>query len=223
VDGSHNGYSDYTDGVSYVLSPETKGNFWIKTMTKTAVSSGGDDGHPYMYSGSTSGYAISGSGGSATGINVSGFGFDEGPNLTLRRDSTYHLWAPTGLSGVDYYNSGHYLQIATDPSGGWGNDTDARIFTTGVVSTTGYLGFTVPYTAPDTLYYVCRNHAYMGGRINIVDSPTAPKTGSVPGESVLIKSTGDALEQTMFYYSPDKSGMGGVVFMQSGCEDTASF
>lgn len=215
VEGTSNSYLDYEQGVSYPVSPE-RGHFLIKAIEKTAVAGGNDDGHPYMYAGHATGYAISGSGDgtTATGINISGFGYDEGANLTLRRDSTYSFWQ------TDASNDDYYMQISTDPSGGWGNDTDSRIFKTGVTNVTGFLEFTVPYTAPDTLYYVDRDNAYMGGRISIVDAPASTYTGSKPGESIVINST-NALEQTMFYYSPDLSGMGGVVFMQSGCDDTA--
>jgi len=39
----------------------------------------------------------------------------------------------------------------------------------------GTITFTVPYNAPNTLYYVCQNHSSMNGVINIVDlGPTGP-------------------------------------------------
>ena len=153
----------------------------MKVITKTASTGPGDDAHPYMYSGHTSGFAVSGSGGSATGINVSGFGYDEGATLTLRRESTYYF------RQYDSSNSGYGLQISTDPSGK-GHQT----YTSGVVSATGHpsgwLKFTVPHGAPDTLYYTSSTYDYVGGPISIVDAPAAPKTGSVPGESIILNN-----------------------------------
>ena len=207
VDGSHNGYSDYTNGVSYVLSPEV-GQFDVKVMTKTTHAGGGDDGHPYMHSGSPNGFALSGITGSSTGINVSGYGYDEGAEITLRRDSSY-VFYQTGST-----NDGHPLKIATDPSGA--GDTSS-LYTSGVVTTSNTLSFEVPHHAPDTLYYVCDNHAYMGGKINIVDSPTAPKTGSIPGESIILNND-EASEKLLYYYSPDISGAGGLLYLKSDCD-----
>lgn len=210
IDGTHNGLNEYTDGVSYVVSPEA-GSFYAKVVVKTPVSSPGDDGHPYMYSGHTSGFALSGAEGSATGINVSGFGYDEGATVTLRRDSTYNFYTN------DASNTGHYMQISTHPSG-----ENSNLYTSGVSSATGFLSFTVPYHAPDVLYYTCRNHSYMGGQINIVDAPTAPYSGSIPGESIIINNTGDA-DKMIYYYSPDKAGLGGYVMLKTGCGPTDAF
>ncbi len=211
IDGSHNGYSDYTSGVSYVVSPETA-SFDVKVMTKTPVSSPGDDGHPYMYNGSPNGFALSGITGSATGINVSGFGHDEGAEITLRRDSTY-IFYQTGSS-----NTNHPLNIATDPSGAGDSD---NLYTSGVTTGSNYTRFEVPGKAPDTLYYVCTNHAYMGGKINIVESPAAAKTGSVPGESILINNDLSA-EKLLYYYSPDMVSGGAPAYLQSDCSKQAA-
>jgi hypothetical protein len=210
IDGSHNGLNEYTDGVSYVVSPEA-GNFYSKVVVKTAVSSPSDDGHPYMYSGHTSGYALSGNGGSATGINVSGFGYDEGATVTLRRDSVYNFYAN------DASNTGHYMQISTHPSG-----ANSNLYSSGVATSTGLLIFKVPYHAPDKLYYTCKNHSYMGGQINIVDAPSAPYTGSIPGESIIINNTGNA-DKMLYYYSPDKATMGGYVMLKTGCGGADAF
>jgi hypothetical protein len=56
----------------------------------------------------------------------------------------------------------------------------------------------------------------MGGQINIVDPPSAPKTGSVPKEAVVLdlNYTGDS---NLYYYSPDKAGMGGPIMIKTGC------
>ena len=49
----------------------------------------------------------------------------------------------------------------------------------------------------------------MGGKINIVEAPTAPKTGSVPGESIVIDNNQTGIIG-LYYYSPDISGAGGL-------------
>ncbi len=208
TNGSYNGYSDYTSGVSYVMSPE-RGEFDVKVITKTTHAGGGDDGHPYMHSGSTSGFALSGITGSSTGINVSGYGHDEGAEITLRRESTY-VFYQTGST-----NDGHTMYIATDPSGAQGL-SGSHLYTSGVGSSSTALSFTVPHYAPDTLYYVCTNHGYMGGQINIIDAPTAPKTGSVPGESIILNNDQSA-EKLLHYYSPDISGAGGLLYLKADC------
>ena len=212
VNGSFNGYSDYTSGVSYVVSPEV-GSFDIKVETKTAHAGGGDDGHPYMYSGFANGFSVSGISGSATGINVSGFGYDEGAELTLRRDSTY-IFYQTGST-----NDGHPINIATDPSGAQGA-SGSHLYTSGVSTASNFLRFEVPGRAPDTLYYVCTNHAFMGGKINIVDAPAAPKTGSIPGESIVIDNN-QSTNIDLYYYSPDLSGAGGLLNLKVNCDDSA--
>tara|TARA_Y100000004_G_scaffold149744_1_gene171773 strand:+ start:1586 stop:3022 length:1437 start_codon:yes stop_codon:yes gene_type:complete len=211
-DGSHNGFSDYTSGISYVVSPETA-YYDVSVQAKTAVSGPGDDGHPYMYSGSASGYALSGISGSATGINASGFGYDEGAEISLRRDSTYYFYQ-TGAT-----NSGHPLRFATHPSGA---GDSATLYESGASYGSNYVKFEVPGRAPNTLYYVCNNHSYMGGKINIVDAPTAPKTGSVPGESIVIDNNQTGIIG-LYYYSPDISGAGGLLNLVTECDGSQLF
>ena len=222
--GTWDGYAEYTDGVSYITSPEV-GYFDVKVMAKTSYLGGSDDTHPYRYSGSANGFALSGSGSgtSATGINVSGYGHDEGARLTLRRESTYKFLQ------YDSSNDTHGIYISTHPSG-----QNSNLYTSGV--THSYFGqtkalgstyepgldgslmtFKVPLDAPDTLYYACNNHAYMGGPIDIVDAPAAPKTGSVPGESIVLNLTGITGDSVMHYYSPDISGMGGRIYIKEDC------
>ncbi len=208
-DGTHNGYSEYTSGVSYVESPEL-GYYYLGVQVKT------DGNHPYYNTGSTSGYVVSGSGGSATGINS----YTEGATLTLRRESTYYFMQESGS------NSGHPMHISTGASG-----QNSHVYTSGVThlqdpynaGTAGaYTLFTVPAEAPDTLYYACKNHSHMGGQINVIDSPAAPKTGSIPGESIVwnVGKTGSAV---MYYYSPEVADMGGTIMIKTGCGSSDLF
>lgn len=205
-DGSHNGYDEYTSGVSYAVENEIA-FYHVNAITKTAS-------HPQHGEGSVSGFTLSGSGGSATSLTS----YTEGTAITLRRDSTYFFMQESGG------NSGHPIYISTDASGA----STANAYTSGVSysppnSYENYLGsvdtyvrFDVPGKAPDTLYYSCKNHSYMGGQINIVDAPTAPNTGSVPGEVVILNLdySGDS---SLYYYSPDKEGIGGPILIKTGC------
>ena len=187
-DGVNAGFSDYVAGVSYVTSPEV-GSFYTKVMLKTASTGAGDDAHIYMSTGHSSGYALSGNAGSSvTGINVSGFGYDEGPVLTLRRESTYRFYQS------DASNSGYEMQISTDPSG-----QNSNVYTSGVQSSSSLLKFVVPVGAPSRLYYTDKNYAYAGGPIDIIDSPAAPKTGTIPGESIILDNN-LSTESGLFYY-----------------------
>ena len=217
VEGTHNGYTEYSDGVSYIKTPEY-GYFDTKVIAKTSYLGGSDDTHPYYYSGSSSGFALSGSGSgtTATGINVSGYGHDEGPLLTLQRDSTYEF------RQYDSSNAGHKMYISTNPSGQNSFIYSSGVTYAGTAGGDGILKFDVPVDAPDTLYYACENHAYMGGIINLVDPPAAPLTGSVPGESIVINSTGTG-DMLLYYYSPDLSGMGGYAFMKKDCDSNTIF
>jgi len=89
------------------------------------------------------------------------------PTLTLTRGKTY-------LFQVDA--TGHPFFIATQ-----GNNPLAPHFTTGVTGDNVQLGtltFTVPASAPSTLFYQCGVHAQMSGTLTIV-SPPVPAIGPI--------------------------------------------
>ncbi|MDB4343093.1 hypothetical protein OAA26_00050 [bacterium] len=77
------------------------------------------------------------------------------PTLYLRRGDTYRF---------DLDASGHPFEIRVSNGG--------AAYTTGVVDAqtngVGQVIFSVPMSAPSTLYYQCTNHAAMGNTINIV-------------------------------------------------------
>jgi len=96
------------------------------------------------------------------------------PPLTLVRGKTYTF-------AVDA--PGHPFHISEDATGG----DLSGIYTDGVSVTnhstqhqfatdTGTLRFTVPDTAPDTLYYVCANHGGMGAQLTIVDDGSGTRS-----------------------------------------------
>ncbi|MAF24689.1 hypothetical protein CL634_03830 [bacterium] len=208
-EGVLNGYEDYESGISYVRGPEV-GYFYLQTEQKTSE-------HPDYGVGSVSGFAISGSGGDPSGTDVTGVGhfehFHEGGTLSLRKESLYYFFQNDGS------NSGHEIYISTGASG-----QHSDIYESGVNYTLNheagvsgnFMSFRVPHSAPDRLYYQCQHHTYMGGQINVIDSPAASGSGSAPGESIIFDVNKDK-EMFLHYYSPDKSGIGGYAMIKTGC------
>ena len=98
----------------------------------------------------------------SSAYNISG---TNNPTLTLTRGVTYTF----NISA-----SGHPFYIKTLQSTGTGNAFNTGV--TGNGMTSGTLTFTVPDTAPNTLFYDCANHIAMTGTINIV---SAPEPGSL--------------------------------------------
>jgi hypothetical protein len=106
-----------------------------------------------------------------------GFKFDDennslNPALTLFRGETYkfNVDATEDFGGVFYPFWIRTAQIA---------DIGTRYdYNKGVVNngdSTGTITFTVPYDAPNTLYYVADNNSVMGGKLNIVNSSATPR------------------------------------------------
>ena len=83
-----------------------------------------------------------------------------GKMITLERGKTYEFELG---SGVD---PNHPFYVAETAEGA-GNDafrSDPAFQTTGTVT------FTPPSDAPNSLFYQCGNHVYMGGKMNITES-----------------------------------------------------
>ena len=109
--------------------------------------------------------------GSDTGFAVNGV---QGGTLVLVRGKTYTFDVETGVM--------HDFYLATKLIG-WGAST----LTEGVKGNFTYKGvvtFTPTAETPDTVYYACRNHKYMGGEIHIVN----------PGEEGKFKGVKSALK-----------------------------
>jgi len=112
------------------------------TFHVTAVQK--DSTHPFFGTGSKLGFAINGV---------------QGKPLIVVRGKTYTFKVDTGIK--------HDFYLAT-AAVGWGTAT----YTHGVKGNFTYDGvvtITPDATTPDTLYYVCRNHKYMGGVIHVVN------------------------------------------------------
>jgi hypothetical protein len=104
-----------------------------------------EEDHPYFLDGGEIGFLVDGV---------------QGPALTLERGKTYVFEIDTGVQH-DFYLSTKAL--------GWGTAT----LTKGVKGNYTYKGwvtFSPDENTPDTVYYSCRNHKYMGGAIHIADA-----------------------------------------------------
>lgn len=188
-DGTWEGFDEYTTNVQRFVSPQVHLPWYITVAAK-------DNTHPYPTAGSSNGYVVSGES-------------NQSLDLSLTRGHTYSF-SQTGSS-----NDGHPLYISTDSGG-----ANTNIFPSGVLvrdtgNGEGRLIFNVPYDAPDTLYYQCQNHQYMGGKLNLSD-PTAAN-GDKPGETVRI-TLNQQKDMYMTYYSSDKSGLGGIMFLKKECD-----
>lgn len=85
------------------------------------------------------------------------------PTLYFYRGLTYTL---------NVNASGHPFWIQTVP----GAYDASNVYTEGVINggaAVGEITFNVPMNAPDTLYYVCQNHAVMGGEITMLTLPSS--------------------------------------------------
>jgi plastocyanin len=103
-------------------------------------------------------FDITNSGSSSYIFNGGGFTNAEDPAITLKRGETYTLTlnAPS-----------HPFLIKTDQSTGSGSTYNDGVTNNGAA--TGTITFTVPASAPATLFYVCEFHGSMTGTITITD------------------------------------------------------
>jgi len=98
-------------------------------------------------------FTVTNNGASAYTIN----GVDN-PVLQLVRGQTYSF---------SISSSGHPFFIKTAQVTGTGSTYDDGVIGNGTQN--GVLTFTVPLTAPDTLFYICQFHSPMTGTLQIVD------------------------------------------------------
>tara|TARA_Y100000310_G_scaffold40582_1_gene38078 strand:- start:230 stop:1669 length:1440 start_codon:yes stop_codon:yes gene_type:complete len=197
--------TEYTTDVTRFASPEEHGPWELTVAAKDSTHSHyGGVPHDTNY-GSPSGYAIEGES-------------NQAPDLSLIRGHTYSF-SQTGVS-----NSGHPLYISTGDVG-----TNADVFSSGVTLFhreiplgEGRLVFQVPYEAPDTLYYQCKNHAYMGGKLLISDPSDVGIDGDRPGQTVRVKFSENHVfygtDAVMSYYSPETGEMGGYLILKKQCD-----
>ena len=89
-----------------------------------------------------------------------GLSSSDDPTIYLARGQTYEF---------NVNASGHPFHIQTS-SGAYNS---SNLYTTGVTNpgaAVGVIKFAVPFSAPNTLYYVCQNHSSMAGTIVVYPS-----------------------------------------------------
>lgn len=90
-----------------------------------------------------------------------------GQTITLERGNTYEF-ALQGSADEGPNGFSHPFYVANTAEGAGGDEFNGGVENT--KSLTGSVFFTPPSSAPDTLFYQCDNHVYMGGQMEIVDS-----------------------------------------------------
>ena len=133
-----------SDGDSFITGVSTATKF-VGDLSDSAISrwSVGNNGFAH--------YTFTGPGGLSSA---------EDPTIYLARGQTYEF---------NLNASGHPFHIQTT-SGGY---NAGNLYTTGVTNAgaaVGVIKFEVPFSAPNTLYYVCQNHSNMAGTIIIYPS-----------------------------------------------------
>ena len=133
-----------SDGDSFITGVSTATKF-VGDVSDSAISrwSVGNNGFAH--------YTFTGPGGLSS---------SEDPTIYLARGQTYEF---------NLNASGHPFHIQTT-SGGY---NAGNVYTTGVTNAgaaVGVIKFEVPFSAPNTLYYVCQNHSNMAGTIVIYPS-----------------------------------------------------
>ncbi len=113
--------------------------------------------HPYYGSGHDMGFVVDGV---------------QGKELVLTRGVTYTFHVQTNVQ--------HDFYFTTSPVGrGAGTVTDGI---TGQFTYRGDVTFTPTAATPDVVYYECRNHKYMGGKIHIANAGDKVTVGGAPVE-----------------------------------------
>ncbi len=113
---------------------------------------------------------------------------------------------------------GHPLWIQTQ--GGGYNAT--KIFSEGVLNAgtdNGSITFTIPYHAPDTLYYQCQNHAMMFGIINVYNASAS--VSAVPSATATVDSLFNILTTALTNSSTATvpvpyDGISATIFVKTG-------
>jgi len=109
-----------------------------------------------------------------TNNNSSSFDFEglgSNPTLTLFRGETYKF----NVNAIEIFGGIEYpFWIRTEQLEGITEKYDYNIGMVNNGDSRGTITFTVPYNAPNKLYYVSQNRSLMGGKIEIVNSSTTP-------------------------------------------------
>ena len=130
----------------------------------------------------------------AAGVGAYVFsGLGNNPTLTLWRGHTY---------AFEVNSNGHPFVIKTVQGSGTSNFYNEGVTNQGIEQ--GYMYFTVPLDAPDTLYYQCVAHGAMNGTINVTDELNSFRTS---GSLVTGFTAGFANADTgRFYWNLPEAG-----------------
>lgn len=90
-----------------------------------------------------------------------------GAEITLERGQTY-AFELEGSVGEGPNGFPHPFYVGTTAEGQGGDEYDDGV--DNAKATSGTVTFTPPTSAPDSLYYQCGNHVYMGGMMTITDA-----------------------------------------------------
>lgn len=128
------------------------------TELSTIVAQGNIGANEGVVANTTVTYAVTNSGASAYIFNGAGLTNSSNPDLTLKRGMTYEF---------DMSTPGHPFLIKTTQTTGTGDQYTNGVTNAGAVS--GIVSFTVPQSAPNTLFYICEFHGSMTGTLTITD------------------------------------------------------
>jgi hypothetical protein len=167
--------------------------FEVAVATKTAQ-------HPYFGSGSAQGFVV---------------GNTQGRTLNLYKGATY-VFLQSNITNAD-----NEFYLTTTANSGGGNNAYSNNFSYyGNEGFDGYAVFTVPFNAPNILYYNSRaaGSSYFGGKINILggyNSGNVGNTGNTgsSGTSGSSGNTGNLGQTTESYavcFDPTKSELNGA-------------
>jgi len=179
-----------------------------------------------------------------TNVNSSSYNWDgvgNNPTITLFRGETYKFYvsASEGQGGIDYP-----FFIRTQPVETIANTFD---YNKGVINngdSVGNITFTVPYDAPNTLYYTSQINNTLSGRFFIINNSETPReliantltypatiSGSVASEDtdiinafeILTGSKAFIQEEVIQYISSSWSGVDGFYYNEATCRRDVGF
>ncbi len=144
------------------------------------ITAGPKDGaHPFFRVGHTQGFSVNG---------------EPGKQLVLVRGETYQFEVDTGVQ--------HDFYFTTSPKGwGAGTVTDGI---TGQFTYKGTVTFTPGPATPNAVFYQCRNHKNMGGKIHVINKGETVKLDDEPARSMasgepVFKVTPEQVKQKLAY------------------------
>lgn len=178
--------SQPTQGQTFVagsISYTYDGAKWVAGIAPGATGATGPIGGPT--------FNVVNSGASSYSINLS-----NNPTLRLMRGFTYYFSIAA---------AGHPFWIKTTQVTGTGSAYSSGVVNNGTDS--GLIVFTVPFTAPSTLYYICQVHGTMTGTIEISDLGPTGATGATGPVANLQSISSNVVPSTSNFYDIGTSSL----------------